>query len=320
MTNTLIKDTYALATPAGRLPGTQGHQNAINYIQSRFAQIGLGYYGGTEGYRHSYRLAQPLPDRNATHGHNLVGVVAGEDRSLDPIVIGAHFDSAIDSYSADDNATAVAAMLHVARRLVDTPLQRDVVICSFDLEEPPAFHSPSMGSTRLYEDHMHNDAPHLAIIMDLIGHPSPFPGVHPHLTAVTGIESHPNLGNILHSTDLPIIAVQNKRVGDMSDHHIFRMNKHPYLFLSSGEWADYHTDGDTPDKIDYEKVAAVAAEVERMARAADTLTLGDSQHHDIRALELATAMEHLGTDLVEALGGTPDKIVPTMRQMMRTAA
>ena len=319
--HTVTTDTYALATKDGRLPGTMGHHNAAAYIMERFGQIGLLPYAG-DGYAMPYKTArshygiriQPITMRN------LVGVIPGTDEYLPPIVIGAHYDSIISAPSADDNATSVAAMLYAAEQIANKPLTRDVIIAAFDGEEPPYFHTEAMGSTRFVEDH--TAAVHLAIIMDLIGHPAPISGIDPHLTAMTGIESHPDLVNILDGSTLPIIAARNSSVGDMSDHHAFRMYGDPFLFLSSGEWADYHSPDDTPDKIDYTKVAAVAVEIERLARAADLLPLGESQNWDIAELELSTAVDHLGEGLVDALSGgsrSPSRIVPTMRRMMAAA-
>jgi hypothetical protein len=325
--STIKHDTYALATPAGRKPGTRGHRRAARYIEHRFAGLGLEPYG--DRYRLPYtaiKWPDPVRDRKGTvlrRGRpvrlpmtNLVGVVPGRDRSLPPVLIGAHYDSVLKGACADDNATSVAAMLSAAGRIAAAPLERDVVIAAFDGEEPPFFLSAGMGSTRFVEDELRGEV-HLAIIMDLIGHPAPIAGVDPHLTAVTGIESHPALAGVLDGGTLPVIAARNSLVGDMSDHHAFRLNGMPFLFLSSGEWPDYHTRADTPDKIDYGKVAAVAGEIERMARYADPAGLGPAVRHDIAALELSTAVAHLGEGLVDALGGDPATIVPALRGAMR---
>lgn len=319
--STIIQDTYALATAEGRKPGTLGHQRAGKYILSRFADIGLQPYSG-DGFVLPY-LAEVY--NYDTHQKveltmkNIVGVVPGADRSLPPVLIGAHYDSVLNSHCADDNATSVAAMLHAAQQIADSPLGRDVVIAAFDGEEPPFFRSPAMGSTAFVEDELHSGV-HLAIIMDLIGHPAPIGGIDPHLTAITGIESHPDLAGALDGGSLPVIAARNSLVGDMSDHHAFRLAGHPFLFLSSGEWEDYHTHDDTPDKIDYTKVEAVAAEIERLARYADGVALGPALKHDISELEKSTALAHLGEELVAALGGDPSKIVPALRTAMRKVA
>lgn len=311
---TIRETTFALAAPAGRKPGTDGHRSAARSILARFEGIGLSPYAG-DGYVLAYAatVGTAHGGRGKLVMENLIGVIPGADRALPPTLIGAHYDSVLPSPCADDNAAAVAVMLHVAERIAASPLQRDVVIAAFDGEEPPFFLTESMGSTRFVTDHL--EQVHLAIIMDLIAHPFPLPGKDPHVTAITGIESHPDLAQILEGSQLPVVAVRNELVGDMSDHHAFRMIGYPYLFLSSGEWEDYHTDGDTPDKIDYGKAAAVAVEVERLARAADGLVLGESRPHDIRGLEMSTLNEHLGEDLVRRLGGTPQAVIRAVRSL-----
>lgn len=47
----------------------------------------------------------------------------------------------------------------------------------------------------------------------------------------------------------------NEYVGDLSDHCIFRANGVPYLFLSCGRWRHYHAQTDTPEKLNYRKMA-----------------------------------------------------------------
>ena len=51
----------------------------------------------------------------------------------------------------------------------------------------------------------------------------------------------------------------NENVGDMSDHHVFRTMGLPYLFFSCGRWEHYHQRSDTPEKLNYEKMARIAA-------------------------------------------------------------
>jgi hypothetical protein len=55
-----------------------------------------------------------------------------------------------------------------------------------------------------------------------------------------------------------IVPALNSYVGDMSDHHIFRVNDVPYLFLSCGRWEHYHMPTDTPEKLNYVKMGAIA--------------------------------------------------------------
>ena len=55
--------------------------------------------------------------------------------SLPPVIVAAHYDTVIGSPGADDNASALAVMLEVARGLRDIPLNREVRFIAFCLEE-----------------------------------------------------------------------------------------------------------------------------------------------------------------------------------------
>ena len=311
-------DTYALATAAGRKPGTPGHDDAQNYLRCRFADLELLPYGDADDWGHDY-FAKVRGER--VRMTNLLGVIPGTNRALAPIVIGAHYDSVIESYCADDNASSVAVMLHVAERLINegAPPRRDVVIAAFDGEEPPFFHTPAMGSTRAVQDVL--GVVHLAIVMDLVGHPTGLPGVDPHLSVVTGVESHPSLRDALAKVDLPLLVVDNKRTGDMSDHHAFREAGKPFLFLSSGEWEHYHTEEDRPEFLDYAKLDRVAAAVERMARNADVLGLGVAKPHGIEDLEAERLDALLPAELLDPLrhGQTTREALPHIIGRLRAS-
>lgn len=49
-------------------------------------------------------------------GMNLILKLAGQNPELEPIDVAAHYDGPLNSPGADDNATAVAAVLELARR------------------------------------------------------------------------------------------------------------------------------------------------------------------------------------------------------------
>ena len=65
---------------------------------------------------------------------------------------------------------------------------------------------------------------------------------------------------------LDIRKLRNDYVGDRSDHHIFRENGAPFLFLSCGEWAHYHMPTDTADRLNYERIAATGDYLVKLAR------------------------------------------------------
>ncbi len=271
-TGQLECDVRALALPDGRMVGTSGHDQARRYLLDRMDAIGLRPFTGD-----SFALRYQVQGQDFC---NLVGVVLGADPSKPPLLIGAHYDSVIPAPCADDNAAAVAIALGAAVELITTPTARTVVIALFDAEEPPYYHSPSMGSIRFYEDQRAGQAISAAVIMDLVGHdvPVPIAGASlviptlPKLIFVTGAESHPALASIVEAAagrveDLPMIAALNDYVGDVSDHHIFRTNDVPYLFLSCGRWEHYHMPSDTPDKLNYGKMARILECLVHLVRA-----------------------------------------------------
>lgn len=74
-------------------------------------------------------------------GVNIESEVRGSDEI---VVVGAHYDSVIGSPGADDNATGVAAVLELARRIRSA--KRTMRFVAFANEEPPHFGTPTMGS------------------------------------------------------------------------------------------------------------------------------------------------------------------------------
>ena len=174
-------------------------------------------------------------------------------------------------------------------------LERDLVVAIFDAEEPPHFMTESMGSVRFYHDQRDQRGFHAAIVMDLVGHDVSLSGrtlamlpkvgsllgklpgfkakdfalplLHP-LVFVTGGESHPMLASVLDTVGaldgLKVIPTLNRYVGDMSDHGVFRANGVPYFFLSCGRWEHYHSPTDTPDRLNYRKMAAITRQVAAM--------------------------------------------------------
>ena len=96
------------------------------YLARRFVQ-----YGWTT-------KRQRFQARGKTYG-NILAVRnppgrAAKDR-LAPILVGAHYDTVVDSPGADDNASALAVLLEVAYRLKRTALRYPVWLAAFCLEE-----------------------------------------------------------------------------------------------------------------------------------------------------------------------------------------
>ena len=125
LADTLKRDVYDLCLPEGRKVGTQGHQNAIEFLTRRLSEIGCDFYRGS-----SFELTYRVGGQDFS---NLVGVVPGKNRQLSPLLIGAHYDSVIEAPCADDNGAAVAMCLALGQMATASGgPERDIVVALFD--------------------------------------------------------------------------------------------------------------------------------------------------------------------------------------------
>ena len=263
-------DVEKLAVAGGRAVGTPGHDNARRYLIERLRGLKLRPYIGE-----SFELPYCTNGNSFT---NLIGLISGRSCRASPLLIGAHYDTCGSTPGADDNAAAVAIVLEVARRLRQRELRRDLIVAIFDAEEPLYFLGSSMGSTHFYNCQRGGDID-CAFILDLVGHDVPLPGLENGLF-ITGMESHKQLADVVEqiplSSAIRPIPTLNEYVGDMSDHHIFRINGIPYLFFSCGHWVHYHASTDTPDRLNYAKIETTAELLAHMVQHTDAKDLGRS--------------------------------------------
>ena len=269
----LTTDTSALAMPKGRRVGQPGHAKAIRYLTQRLAELKLAPWKG-DHFALTYELPHPNT-KQLQEFTNLIAVIPGKDRSLPPILLGAHYDSVIDAPCADDNATSVALNLAIAQEFAEGELERDLIIALFDAEEPPHFFGETMGSLRFYHDHC--DAIQFAgvIVSDLIGHDLKLadlgvdiPGVDllmPQVgktVFVLGSESDAVLPEIVEEAaaetkGINVFPTLSSYIGAPSDHMPFERGGHPTLFLSCAQGRYYHQEKDDLDWINFKKLARI---------------------------------------------------------------
>ena len=77
---------------------------------------------------------------------NLWVEVQGSQHPEEVVVVGAHYDTFPRTPGADDNATAVAGLLELSRRLAGLKPGKTIRFVAFANEEPPYFMSDFMGS------------------------------------------------------------------------------------------------------------------------------------------------------------------------------
>jgi hypothetical protein len=106
---------------------------AARYIQERLEK--LGYKVTPQEF---FTAGRPV--------HNLAAEIRGTVHPGEVIVVGAHYDSYLETPGADDNASGVSALLEVAELLRHRKLGRTVRFVFFVNEEPPYFQTRHMGS------------------------------------------------------------------------------------------------------------------------------------------------------------------------------
>ncbi len=255
----------------GRAPGTREGEAARSVLIAALSQAGIAP-SGPVGY------IQPVP---GCSGANLLGQVA-QARGDRYILIGAHYDhlgwhtpNREAYWGADDNAAAVAIAIEVGRAIAAAPagLSRQVLLCLFDGEEPPFFLTRGMGSEHWAR---HPTVPlssiDLMICMDLVGHALGQEG-HPatlrQALFVVGAEKSAGTAALCDGIVVPGVAPMRLGINlfpPLSDYHPFQLRQVPFLFLTCGRWRHYHQVTDTPDRLDYPKMAAIASWVEAVVR------------------------------------------------------
>jgi Zn-dependent M28 family amino/carboxypeptidase len=257
--NTLCSDECA-----GRRPGTPGGLAARRYVIQAFRDAGLDPY------------EQPVPGCN---GANVLAKIRGDvDRY---ILVGAHFDhlGTIGKSvfrGADDNAAAVAILIEVGRALAAEHTGRGVIIAAFDGEEPPHFLTGAMGSREFVR--ANRDPIDFMVCMDLVGHrfgEAALPDEVGESLFALGSERSRGTYDLVRSlkrAELGVIVrpADAEIIPPLSDYEAFWEQRIPFLFLSAGRSRVYHTPEDTPDRLDYGKIAATARWLTRFTRTART--------------------------------------------------
>ena len=143
------------------------HKSA-DYIEAVHREIGL----------------EPRREAYLYRGSEVANIVAdldfaGGDKKI--YLLGAHYDSLKGTVGADDNASAVAVQLEVARALSalgkDQPGSLTLRCVSFALEEPPAYATRKMGS-RVYARRAKREGERLdgMICLEMVGYTCREPG------------------------------------------------------------------------------------------------------------------------------------------------
>jgi hypothetical protein len=156
----LRQHVNALAVDIGPRTPLSGDSlvRAANYIGSVFERAGLSL--SEQHYQYF--------DQRVT---NVLGKAPKTAGASAYYVVGAHYDTVTDTPGADDNASAVAVMLELARRVQQVGLTAPVTFAAFTLEEPPAYLTGHQGSRIFVRGcQSKGDSVLGAIILEMVGY------------------------------------------------------------------------------------------------------------------------------------------------------
>ena len=216
---------------------------------------------------------------------NVVALV-GPD-TAERIVVGAHYDAAGPGVGADDNASGVAGLLEVARLLRSQDLPMRVELVAYTLEEPPYFRSHAMGSF-VHADGLKKSgtAVRAMISLEMIGAFSDAPGSQQYPISLMEL-MYPTKGNFIAvvgalgqagfvrrvkramsaSAALPVWSINAPRAIpgiDFSDHFNYWDAGFNAVMVTDTSFyrnSNYHEATDTPETLDYSRMASVVEQV-----------------------------------------------------------
>jgi len=221
---------------------------------------------------------------------NIEVEIKGGAKPDEIIILGAHYDSVSGCPGANDNGSGVAALLELARLLRDAKPERTLRIVWFVNEEPPYYRGDDMGSRR-YARRSRERGERVIVMFSLetIGwysddprgqhYPFPlglfYPSRGDFLAFVSNLGSrgvmHEAIAAFRRHAQFPSegVAAPAAIPGiDWSDHASFWEQGYPAMMLTDTapyRYPWYHDPRDTPEKVDYARLARVVRGLRGMA-------------------------------------------------------
>jgi Zn-dependent M28 family amino/carboxypeptidase len=263
----------------------KGLAQARDYLGSQLDAIGVSHrlerfdVGGRE-------VANVIAEFRGSRGG------AASDAREPIVVVGAHYDSAVGTPGANDNATGCAVLLELARTFAASAPARTLRLVWFVNEEPPYFNTDDMGSFRHARGASERgEAISAMLSLESLGYYTQEPGSQRYPSSVLGA-LYPEQGNFVSfvgntesrtlvrravrvfrkTTAFPSegLAAPTATPGiDWSDHGSFWKFKIPAIMVTdTAHFRDphYHAATDGGQQVDYERMARVAQGVEAVTR------------------------------------------------------
>lgn len=203
------------------------------------------------------------------------------------IIIGAHYDTSGDTPGADDNASGVAALIELGYLFGREKPAKTIELVAYPLEEPPFFGTKSMGSSVHGDSLMERGIKvELMIALECIGYfsdqeesqmfPSPllrlfYPGQGNFITLVGHISQRRIVKQLKKYmkgvNDLPVYSINAPLFipgVDFSDHRNYWEHGINAVMITDTAFyrnLEYHEQGDTADRLDYDRLSKVVVQV-----------------------------------------------------------
>ena len=229
-----------------------------------------------------YRVRRQEYDARGVPSVNLEIEIPGTSKPEEIILIGAHYDSVIGCPGANDNGSGVAALLEIGRLLSGSRHARTIRLVAFTNEEPPFFLRRDMGS-KVYASRARQQKDNIVAMLSLetMGYytemphsqeyPFPFSFFYPHTANFLGFVGNlrsrrlvrKSLEAFRRHTKFPSegTAAPGWITGiGWSDHWSFWQQGYRAIMVTDTaffRYAPYHTPDDTPEKVDYDRLARV---------------------------------------------------------------
>jgi hypothetical protein len=205
------------------------------------------------------------------------------------LVVGAHYDVCGEQPGADDNASAVAGLLELARLLArhGPDVAYRIELALWPLEEPPNYRTPSMGSAVHASSLADSNAEVSGMIcLEMLGYFTDEPGSQYFPVPGMGL-LYPSRGNFIAvvgngsswgftrgvkarmagATELPVRSINAPALlpgVDFSDHYNFWKQGWDAVMITDTAFyrnPNYHRMTDTPNTLDFEGMAQVVTGV-----------------------------------------------------------
>lgn len=267
------------------LADTIGERNTLRYRQ---LQQSAEYISDTLR-RLRYVVREETYTAAGRQVKNIIAEIKGRRHPDEIVVVGAHYDSSPGSPGANDNASGVAALLELARQFQGEQPERTLRLVAFVNEEPPFFRTDLMGSrVHAANAKKRGDKIVAMLALETIGSYSDQPGSQQYPPPFNYF--YPDRGNFiafvgnLGSRSLLRDSIRTFRettpfpseglaapafitgIG-WSDQWAFWQVGYPGIMITDTapfRYPHYHETTDTPDKLDYERMARVVAGVGRV--------------------------------------------------------